>query len=82
MVVGDGEIDDDEKCRQIAGNFHCLGNAAVRRYDHQLMEHIEGYTESHWMPQSGECLRCIIAQRPPWSSKLVEKTKTLTKHKF
>jgi len=23
------------------------------------MEHIQGYTGSHWMPPSGECLRCI-----------------------
>ena len=35
------------------GDFHCLGDAAVRRYDPRLMEHIEGYTESHpWSSKS------------------------------
>jgi hypothetical protein len=23
------------------------------------MEHIQGFTQSHWMPPSSECLRCI-----------------------
>jgi len=23
------------------------------------MEHIPGFTRSHWMPSSGKCLRCI-----------------------
>jgi hypothetical protein len=23
------------------------------------MEHIQGFTQSHWMPPSGECLRRI-----------------------
>jgi hypothetical protein len=37
------------------GDFHCLGDAAVRRYDPRLMEHIEGYTESHpWSTKSVE----------------------------
>jgi len=48
-----------QKCRQIDGNFDCHGNAAVQRGAHCLIEYIQGFTRSHWMPPSGECLRCI-----------------------
>jgi hypothetical protein len=39
--------------------FDCHGNAAVRRGAHCLMEHIQGFTRSHWKPPSVECLRRI-----------------------
>ena len=59
MVVGQQWNRRDKECRQIAGHFdgHC--NAAVRCYPHRHMEHIQGYTGSHWMMPSGKCLRCI-----------------------
>ena len=56
---GQQRIDDNKKCRQIAGDFDGHGDASVRRKVHRLMEHIQGFTQSHWMPPSGECLRCI-----------------------
>jgi hypothetical protein len=28
------------------------------------MEHIQGFTQSHWMPPSGKCLRYIIPVAP------------------
>ncbi len=31
----------------------------MQRYDARRMEHIQGFTQSHWMPPLGECLRCI-----------------------
>jgi hypothetical protein len=49
----------DKKCRQIDDNFDGHGDAAVQRWAHRPMEHIQGFTQSHWMPPSGECLRCI-----------------------
>jgi hypothetical protein len=50
----------DKKCRQIDDNFDGhAGNAAVRRGAHRPMEHIQGFTRSHWMPPLGECLPCI-----------------------
>jgi len=49
----------DKKCRRIAGDFDGHGNAAVRREAHRPMEDIQGFTRSHWMPPSGECLRRI-----------------------
>jgi len=45
------------------------------------MEHIQGFSRSHWMPPLGECSQCIAA-----AAALVDdfsrKHKTLTKHYF
>jgi len=51
-VRGQQRIDNNEKCRQIAGNFDCHADAVVRRGAYCLMEIIQGFTRSHWMPQS------------------------------
>jgi hypothetical protein len=56
---GQQRINDNEKCRQIARDFDCHADAAVRRGAHRPMEHIHGFTRSHWMQPSGECLRRI-----------------------
>jgi len=56
---GGQRIDGNKKCRRIIGNFDCHGNAAVRRGAHRPMEHIWGFTWSHWMPPSVVCLRRI-----------------------
>jgi hypothetical protein len=42
--------------QQIGNNKKCT-DAAVRRRAHRPIEHIQGFTWSHWMPPSGECLR-------------------------
>jgi hypothetical protein len=45
------------------------------------MEHIQGFTRSHWMPPSGECLPRIAPAAAMVDD--FEKThKTLTKHNF
>jgi hypothetical protein len=49
----------DKKCRQIDDDFDGHGDAAVQRWVHRPMEHIQGFTRSHWMPPSSECLRRI-----------------------
>jgi len=49
----------DKKSRQIDDDFGGHGNAAVRRGVHRPMEHIQGFTRSHWMPPSSERLRRI-----------------------
>ena len=53
---GRQRINNNEKCRQIAGNFNCHGDAAVRCGEHRPMEHTQGFTRSHWMPSLVECL--------------------------
>ena len=80
-VSGQQWIDSNKKCRRIAGNLDCHGNAAIRRGVHHPMERIQGFTWSHWMPPSVECLR-RIGRRPPWSTNSNETHKTLTKQNF
>ena len=48
-----------QKWRQINDDFDGHGDAAVWREAHRPMEHIQGFTQSQWMPPSGECLRRI-----------------------
>jgi hypothetical protein len=58
MVVGKSNW-QQKKGRQIAGNFDCHADAAARHGAHRLMEHIQGFTRSHWMPPPVKCLCCI-----------------------
>ncbi len=58
-VGGQQRIGDNKKCRRFAGDFDCHADAAVRCGAHRPMEHIPGFTGSHWMSPSGECLRRI-----------------------
>jgi hypothetical protein len=58
-VSGQERINNNEKCRRITGDFDCHADAAVRRGAHRPIEHIQGFTRSHWMPPLGECLRRI-----------------------
>ena len=49
----------DKKCRQIDDDFDGHGDAAVQPGAHRSMEHIQGFTWSHWMPPLVECSHCI-----------------------
>jgi hypothetical protein len=49
MAVANNKIDSNKKCRQIAGGFDGHVDAAVQCGMHRLMEHIPGFTRSHWM---------------------------------
>jgi hypothetical protein len=72
------QIEDREKCRQIAVNFDCHADAAVEREVHRLLEHIQGYTGSHWMPPLGKCL-CCTAPAAAMVDKFVENTQNTNK---
>jgi len=48
-----------QKLRLIDDNFNDHVDAAVRRGAHRPIEHNQGFTQSHWMPPSGECLHHI-----------------------
>jgi hypothetical protein len=81
MVVSNNEINDTKKFRQIAGNFDGHADAAVQCGMHCPMEHIPGFTRSHWMPLLGKCLHRIA----PAAAKVIDfgcKLKSLTKHNF
>jgi hypothetical protein len=55
MVMGNNEIDDYKKCRQIDNDFDPHAAGAIRRNAHCPMERIRGFMQSHKMPPSGEC---------------------------
>ncbi len=45
--MGDNEIDNYEKCRQIDDDFEPHAAGAIRRDAHRPMEHIRGFKQSH-----------------------------------
>jgi hypothetical protein len=38
----------------VAGHFDGHGEALKRYIRHRTMQHVQGYTGSHWMPPSGD----------------------------
>jgi hypothetical protein len=59
-VGGQQQIGNNKKCKRIAGDFNCHADAAVQCGAHRPMEHIPGFTRSHWMPPLGKCLSRIV----------------------
>jgi hypothetical protein len=59
MVVANNEINNNEKCRQISGNFNHHVDATLQCGAHHPMEHIQDFTRSHWIPPLGKCLHPI-----------------------
>jgi hypothetical protein len=47
MVMGNNEINDYKKCRQIDDNFDPHAARAIRRDAHRPMERIRGFMQSH-----------------------------------
>ncbi len=74
-------IDGNKNCRRIDGNFYCHGDAAVRRGAHHPIEHVQGFTRSHWMPPSVKCSH-RIAPAAAMVNEFVETTQNTTKHPF
>ena len=84
-VSGQQRIGNNKKCSRIAGDFDCHADAlcAVRRGVHRLIEHIQGFTRSHWMPPLGECLRRIaIAPVPAMVDGFAETIQNTNKSHF
>jgi hypothetical protein len=75
---GRKRIDGNKKSRRIAGNFYCHGDAAVRRGAHRPIEHVQGFTRSHWMPPSVECSH-RIAPAAAMVNEFIETTQNTTK---
>ena len=75
MVVGENES------TAIDGNFYCHGDAAVRRGAHRPIEHVQGFTRSHWMPPPVECSH-RIAQAAAMVNEFVETTQNTNKTKL
>jgi hypothetical protein len=73
-VIGQQPIGDNEKCRQIAGDFNCHAGVAVQCGAHRSIEHISIITRSHWMSPSGKCSHCI-ATAATWLTNSVKNIK-------
>jgi hypothetical protein len=58
-VVDSNRIDDVKKYTYFAGNFGGHADATVQCRVHCLMDYIQCFTRSHWMPSLGKCLRHI-----------------------
>ena len=58
--------------------FDCHADVAVQRGAHRPMEHIQGFTRSHWMPPLGECLHHIVPAAA-MVDKFVENTQNTNK---
>ncbi len=78
---GGKQIDGNKKCRRIDDNFDCHDDAAVRREAHLPIEHLQGFTRSHWMPPLVEC-SLHIAAVAAMVDDFKKNTQTLTKHNF
>jgi hypothetical protein len=72
MVVG------DNKLTAIDGNFNCHDNAAVQRGAHCPIEHVQGFTGSHWMPPLVKCSH-RIAPAATMVNEFVETTQNTNK---
>jgi hypothetical protein len=74
-------ISNDKKCRRIAGDFDHHADAAVQCGVHRPMEHIQGFTRSHWMLPLGKCL-CRIALAAVMVHEFVQNTQNTNKKLF
>ncbi len=66
---------------KIAGDFDHHADVAVQCRAHCPMEHIQGFTRSHWMLPLGKCLH-RIAPEAVMVDKLVENTQNTNKNYF
>ena len=78
---GQQQIGDNKKCRRIAGDFDCHADAAVQHGSHHPLEHVHGFTRSHRMPPSVECLR-RIAPAAAMVNEFVETTPNTNKTQY
>jgi hypothetical protein len=67
-----------KKCRQIDKDCNNHADASVQCGAHCPMKHNQGFTQSQWMPPSGECLHCIVAAAADFG----QKHKTIAKNYF
>jgi hypothetical protein len=64
MYIDTNEVTMTNKCTLSAGRFDGHGSAPERYKRHSPMQHVQGYSGSHWMLASGNySLR--IAPAPP-----------------
>jgi len=86
--VGNNEIGDNKNEGELLAipTAMVMGDAPVRRGAHCPIEHIPGFTGSHWMPSLGKCLSRITPAAAMVinivESKQNKTKQTITKHIF
>jgi hypothetical protein len=66
------------KCTSIVGHFDGHGGAPGQYRQHFLMQHVQGYLGSHWMPPLGGYLLCIA----PAAAMATGKQTTINKYTY
>jgi hypothetical protein len=66
------------KCTSFAGHFDGYADAVVQCGVHRLMEHLSGFTGSHWIPPLGKFL-CRIASTAAMVDKFTVKHQNTNK---
>jgi hypothetical protein len=67
--------DDEHQSTSSAGHFDSHGGVPMQYQLYLLMQHAQGYTDSHWTPPSGGYLLCIA----PAAARIPSKTTTIKK---
>ncbi len=65
-------------CSSVVGRFDGHGSAPEQYRQHRPMRHVQGYSESHWMPPLGNYLLCIA----PAAARATGKQTTIKKYTY
>jgi hypothetical protein len=65
-------------CSSVFGPFDGHGGPPVRYEAHRPMQHVQGYSGSHWMPALGNYLLCI----GPAAARTTGKQTTINKYTY
>jgi hypothetical protein len=66
------------ECTSSAGHFDGHGSAPVQYEAHHPMQHVQGYSGSHWTPTSGNYLLCIA----PAAARATGKQTSINKYTY
>jgi hypothetical protein len=66
------------KCTSSAGRFDGHGSAPEQYRQHRPIQHVQGYSESHWMPALGNYLLRIA----PAAARATGKQTTINKYTY
>ena len=78
MVVGNNESTTTKNVGESLAISIAMQTRQVQCGSHHPMEHVQGFTGSHWMPPSGKCLR-RIAPAAAMVNEFVETTQNTNK---
>jgi hypothetical protein len=78
VIVDDKIYDMASTCSSIVGHFDGHGGPPVRYKAHRPMQHVQGYSGSHWTPALGNYLLCIA----PAAARATGKQTTINKYTY